>query len=63
MTHTTLIVLAGLGGALVLAGLGAALLLLRNAPVAARRVESLFPRPPKPARAPGRNHYYKPYWS
>jgi hypothetical protein len=28
-----------------------------------RRVLSLFRRPPRPARTPGQDHYYKPYWS
>ena len=27
------------------------------------RIESAFRRPPKPPRAPDKDHYYKPYWA
>jgi hypothetical protein len=26
------------------------------------RIEGLFRRPPKPARPPGKDHFYRPYW-
>lgn len=27
------------------------------------RMEAAFRRPPRPARTPGKDHYYRPYWS
>jgi hypothetical protein len=27
------------------------------------RIEAAFRRPPKPPKAPGKDHYYKPYWA
>lgn len=41
----------------------AALLMLRDTATLRRRVESLFRRPDKPSKAPGPDHYYRPYWS
>jgi hypothetical protein len=43
--------------------LAAVVLALANPESARRRVLALFRRPPRPARAPGQDHYYKPYWS
>ncbi len=39
-----------------------AALLLRD-PGPKRRIEALFRKPPKPPKAPGPDHYYRPYWS
>ncbi len=39
-----------------------AALLLRD-PGPKRRIEALFRKPPRPPRAPGPDHYYRPYWS
>jgi hypothetical protein len=41
----------------------AAFLVLRDPEASKRRVEALFRRPPRPPKTPGRNHYYRPYWS
>ena len=27
------------------------------------RIDAAFRRPPKPPKAPGDDHYYKPYWA
>jgi hypothetical protein len=59
MTTQTILVLLVLA---VVVGAGVLLALVRN-PRTATFVESLFRRPPKPARTPGSSHYYKPYWS
>jgi hypothetical protein len=37
--------------------------LMRDKEASKRRVESLFRRPPKTPKAPGSDHYYRPYWS
>jgi hypothetical protein len=63
MASTTLIALTGLGAALFVAALAVVALVLRDPVAATHRVESLFRRPPSPAKAPGRRHYYKAYWS
>ena len=41
----------------------AAYALMRRGPLSARRVESLFRQPEKPATPPAAGHYYKRYWS
>lgn len=41
----------------------AAYVLMRRVPLSARRIESLFRQPEKPARPPAPGHYYKRYWS
>lgn len=52
------------GGALVtLFGVGALFDALENQDDLRRRIEALFRQPPKPARVPGRDHFYTPYWS
>jgi hypothetical protein len=40
-----------------------AVLVLRDPQATRRRVEGFFRRAPKPAKAPGQGHYYRPYWS
>jgi hypothetical protein len=40
-----------------------AVLALRNPEASKRRVEGLFRRALKPPKPPGRDHYYRPYWS
>jgi hypothetical protein len=40
-----------------------AALVLRDPEASKRRVEALFRRAPKPPKAPGQDHYYRPYWS
>jgi len=51
-----------IAGLVILVALAAYVLMLR-VPLSARRVESLFRRPEKPARPPASSHYYKRYWS
>jgi hypothetical protein len=50
-------------GALVALLVVAAVLALRDPAASRRRVEGLFRKPRKPARPPGQDHYYRPYWS
>jgi hypothetical protein len=50
-------------GALLALLVVVAVLALRDPEAAKRRVEALFRRPPKPPKAPGQDHYYRPYWS
>ena len=50
-------------GALVALLVVAAVLVLRDPVASKRRVEALFRKPRKPAKAPGQDHYYRPYWS
>ena len=40
-----------------------AVLVLRDPLASRRRVEGFFRQPPKPPKAPGQGHYYRPYWS
>jgi len=40
-----------------------AVLALRDPEASKRRVERLFRQAPKPPKAPGQGHYYRPYWS
>jgi hypothetical protein len=62
MSQPLLIALVAAGG-ILLALIVVAVLALANPEAARRRVLSLFRRPPRAARAPGQDHYYKPYWS
>jgi hypothetical protein len=51
------------GGALLTLFLVGALLHAVEDPSNLRRaIESAFRRPPRPARTPGPDHFYKPYW-
>ena len=50
-------------GALLALLIVVAVLALRDPEASKRRVEGLFRRPPKPPKAPGQDHYYRPYWS
>jgi len=50
-------------GALVALLVVVAVLALRDKEASKRRVEALFRKPPKPPKAPGQDHYYRPYWS
>jgi len=47
----------------VAAAVALAWLVLRDRESLQRRLLALFRRPQKPAKAPGSDHYYKPYWS
>jgi hypothetical protein len=50
-------------GALVsLFALGALFDLMEHPGEASSRIEGLFRRPPAPARAPGKGHFYRAYW-
>jgi hypothetical protein len=62
MSQLILIALVA-AGAVVLGVVVVAVLALANPEATRRRVLSLFRRPPRAARAPGQDHYYKPYWS
>jgi hypothetical protein len=48
---------------LVLAAVVMVVLAVANPEASRRRVLALFRRPPRPARTPGQDHYYKAYWS
>ncbi len=50
-------------GALLALLLVVAVVALRTPEASKRRVEALFRRAPKPPKAPGQDHYYRPYWS
>jgi hypothetical protein len=60
MTQSILITLVA---AVVVAVLVLAALTLRDPQAARSRIEGLFRRPPRPPKAPGSDHYYRPYWS
>lgn len=62
MSLPTLIALVT-AGVVVVALLVIVVLAIASPDAARRRVLSLFRRPPRPARTPGPDHYYKPYWS
>ena len=51
------------GGALLALLVVLAVIVLRDPEASKRRVEALFRRERKPAKAPGQDHYYRPYWS
>jgi len=61
MSLATLLIVAG--AVLALAVVGLTVLVLRDAEGMKRRVEQLFRRPPRPPKAPGDKHYYRPYWT
>jgi hypothetical protein len=61
MSLSTLILLVV--ALLVLALAAAVFLVLRSPEASKRRVLALFRRPARPPKAPGRDHYYRPYWS
>jgi len=50
-------------GALLALLVVVAALVLRDPEASKRRVEGFFRRAPKPPKAPGQDHYYRPYWS
>ena len=56
------ILLFTIAGLVILVAL-VAYVLMRRISLSARRVESLFRQPEKPARPPAADHYYKRYWS
>jgi hypothetical protein len=35
---------------------------LENPEAASRAIEAAFRRPPRPSKAAGSDHYYRPYW-
>ena len=55
------LVLVG-GGLVTLFAVGAIFEALENPGELRSRVENAFRRPPKAPKAPGPDHYYKPYW-
>jgi hypothetical protein len=57
----SILVIAVAVAALALVGALAAVLLRDPGPK--RRIEGLFRKPPRPPKAPGPDHYYRPYWS
>lgn len=63
MTQSILIPLVALAAVVTLGVLVLAAVALRDPQAARRRVERLFRRPPRPPKAPGSDHYYRPYWS
>jgi hypothetical protein len=60
MSLPIVITLVAVGALALLAAVAA--FLLRD-PGPKRRIEALFRKPPKPPKAPGPDHYYRPYWS
>jgi len=50
-------------GALLALVVVAGAVALRDPEASKRRVEALFRRAPRPAKGPGADHYYRPYWS
>ena len=58
-----LVPLVVVAGALAtLFGVGALFDALEHPENIRQRVEKAFRRPPKPAKAPDRDHYYRPHW-
>jgi hypothetical protein len=62
MSLSIVVTLTVLGGVLALLVVVAALA-LRDPAASKRRVEALFRKPRKAPKAPGEDHYYRPYWS
>lgn len=50
------------GGLVGLFAVGALFEALEDSQGLARRINGIFSRPAKPAKAPGKNHYYRPFW-
>jgi hypothetical protein len=50
------------GGLVTFFALGALLDALDDPEELKRRIEGAFRRPPRPAKAPDADHYYRPYW-
>jgi hypothetical protein len=63
MSQTILIPLATVASVVAVVLLALVAVVLRDPRAAARRVEALFRKPPRPAAKPGSDHDYKPYWS
>jgi len=57
------IILLVVAGAVLVLAVAGGFLILRDPEATRRRVEGIFRRAPKPAKAPDRDHYYRPYWS
>jgi hypothetical protein len=51
------------GGLVSLFAIGALFDALDHPEELRERIEGAFRRPPATARAPGRDHYYRPFWS
>ena len=60
MSLSIVITLVAVGALALLAAVAA---LLMREPGPKRRIEALFRKPPRPPKAPGPDHYYRPYWS
>lgn len=63
MSEPILTILAVVLGLLLLGAVVLLAIALVHKDATRRRVLLLFRRPPRPARTPGQDHYYKPYWS
>ncbi|HSD67226.1 MAG TPA: hypothetical protein VLF95_11025 [Vicinamibacteria bacterium] len=61
MSLSIVVTFVAVGALLALAVV--AVLALRDPRASKRRVEALFRKPPRPPKAPGQDHYYRPYWS
>ena len=57
------IILLIVASLILLLAVAAGFLVLRDPEASKRKVEAIFHRAPKPPKAPGANHYYRPYWS
>lgn len=55
-------IVVGGGAVLTLFAAGALLEAFEHPEELRGRIEALFRRPPRPARTPGEDHYYKPFW-
>jgi hypothetical protein len=51
------------GGLVTLFAVGALFDALENPESLGHRIDALFRSAPKPGKAPGPDHYYRPYWS
>jgi cell division septation protein DedD len=63
MSHSAVVTLIVAVVLVALAVVAVAVLGWRDPEASKRRVEALFRRPPRPPKTPGRDHYYRPYWS
>jgi predicted membrane channel-forming protein YqfA (hemolysin III family) len=57
-----LFVAMALGGLATLYAIGAAFYAMEYPDEVRQHINALFRQPPKDARAPGADHYYRPHW-
>jgi hypothetical protein len=62
MSQSMVVTLVVAGALVALLAVGT-VLLSRDSVASRRWVEGLFRKPRKPAKPPGQDHYYRPYWS